>query len=263
VTFVDSTSTQAIVSAIRENTRALYLESPSNPLLKISDIAAAAGVARKRGILTIVDNTFMTPYLQRPLALGCNIVLHSGTKFLNGHSDVVCGLAVAADAELGKRLRFLQNAFGAILGPHDSWLTLRGLRTLKVRMEESQKSALQIAQWLRRQQRVKRVFYPGLPDHPGYSTHKQQASGPGAVLSFELESERLTRKLLEGVKLAAFAVSLGGVESILSYPSRMSHAAMPPAERSIRGISDSLVRLSVGLEAADDLIEELDGLIKG
>jgi cysteine-S-conjugate beta-lyase len=263
VTFVDSTSLEAINAAIRENTRAIYLESPSNPLLKISDIAAAAGIARKRGILTIVDNTFMTPYLQRPLALGCDIVLHSGTKFLNGHSDVVCGLAVTAAAELGNRLRFLQNAFGAILGPQDSWLTLRGLRTLKVRMEESQRSALQIAQWLTGQRRVKRVFYPGLPDHPGYSIHKQQASGPGAVFSFDLESEKLTRKLLEGVKLAAFAVSLGGVESILSYPARMSHAAMPPAERSIRGISDSLVRLSVGLEAADDLIEELDDLING
>jgi cysteine-S-conjugate beta-lyase len=263
VTFVDSTNTEAVTGAIRENTRALYLESPSNPLLKISDIAAATDVARKRGILTIVDNTFMTPYLQRPLALGCDIVLHSGTKFLNGHSDVVCGLAVTADAELGKRLRFVQNAFGAILGPHDSWLTLRGLRTLKVRMEESQRSALQVARWLTQQPRVKRVFYPGLPDHPGFSIHRQQSSGPGAVLSFELESVKLTRKLLEGVKLAAFAVSLGGVESILSYPSRMSHAAMPPAERGIRGISDSLVRLSVGLESDDDLIEELDGLING
>ncbi len=263
VTFVDSTSLEAISAAVRENTRAIYLESPSNPLLKISDIAGAARLARKRGILTIVDNTFMTPYLQKPLALGCDIVLHSATKFINGHSDVVCGLAVAANEELGKRLRFLQNAFGAILGPHDSWLTLRGLRTLRLRMEESQRSALRIVQWLTRQKRVRRVFYPGLPDHPGYSMHKQQASGPGAVLSFELESVELTRKLLEGVKLAAFAVSLGGVESILSYPARMSHAAMPPHERAIRGISDSLVRLSVGLEAADDLIEELDGLING
>lgn len=263
VTFVDSTGTEAISRAMRENTRAIYLESPSNPLLKISDIAAAAGVAHARGILTIVDNTFMTPYLQRPLALGCDIVLHSGTKFLNGHSDVVCGLVVAASDELGKRLRFLQNAVGAILGPQDSWLTLRGLRTLKVRMEECQRSALQIAQWLARQRRVKRVYYPGLPDHEGYLIHKNQASGPGAVLSFELESVQLTRRLLEGVKLAAFAVSLGGVESILSYPARMSHAAMPPAERGIRGISDSLVRLSVGLEGVDDLVEELDGLING
>jgi cystathionine beta-lyase len=261
VTFVDATDTGAIAAAIGPATKGLYLETPSNPLLKITDLRAAAALARERGIITMVDNTFMTPYLQRPLELGCDIVLHSGTKFINGHSDVVCGLAVVADDELGKRLRFIQNGFGAILGPQDSWLTLRGLRTLKVRMEESQASAIQIARWLEEHPRVARVFYPGLESHPGIVVHADQSAGPGAVLSFELDSIGTTRRLLEGAHLAAFAVSLGGVESIISYPARMSHAAMPPAERAARGISDTLVRLSVGLEDVDDLLAELERLL--
>jgi cysteine-S-conjugate beta-lyase len=262
-TFVDVTDPTAIEAALRPNTRGLFLETPSNPLLKITDLAAAAGLARSRGILTLVDNTFMTPYFQRPLELGCDIVLHSGTKFLNGHSDVICGFAVAKDEELAKRLKFIQNAFGAVLGPQDSWLVLRGLKTLKVRMEESQRGAQAVALWLSGQRRVPRVFYPGLPDHPGAAIHARQASGAGAVLSFTLESVELTHRLLEGAKLAAFAVSLGGVESILSYPARMSHAAMPPAERASRGVTDTLVRLAVGLEDADDLIADLDRLING
>lgn len=262
-TFVDATSLDAVRNAIRPNTRALYLETPSNPLLKITDLAGAAAIAREHGIITLVDNTFMTPYLQRPLDLGCDIVLHSGTKFLNGHSDVICGFAVVRDKELGTRIRFLQNAFGAVLGPQDSWLVLRGLKTLKVRMEESQRSAIAVAEWLAGQKRVKDVHYPGLSSHPGFAVHQRQASGPGAVLSFNLTSVELTKQVLEGMTLAAFAVSLGGVESIISYPAKMSHAAMPPAERKSRGISDTLVRLSVGLEDADDMIEELDRLLNG
>jgi cystathionine beta-lyase len=260
-TFVDATDPDAIAAAIRPETKALYLETPSNPLLKITDLRAAAALARGRGLLSIVDNTFMTPYLQRPLALGLDIVLHSGTKFLNGHSDVICGFAVTADRDLGQRLRFLQNAFGAVLGPQDCWLTLRGVKTLKVRLEESQRSAARVAAWLAAQPNVVRVLYPGLPGHPGADVHARQADGPGAVLSFELASAALTRRLLEGVELAAFAVSLGGVESILSWPAKMSHASMPPAERAARGIGDNLVRLSVGLEDADDLIGDLDRLI--
>jgi cystathionine beta-lyase len=259
--FVDATSLDAVREAIRPNTRALYLETPSNPLLKITDLAGAAAIAKERGIITLVDNTFMTPYLQRPLDEGCDIVLHSGTKFLNGHSDVICGFAVVRDAELGSRIRFLQNAFGAILGPQDSWLVLRGLKTLKVRMEESQSSAIAVAQWLSEQEEITEVFYPGLPSHPGFAVHQRQASGPGAVLSFTLSSVELTKKVLEGMTLAAFAVSLGGVESIISYPARMSHAAMTPAERESRGITDTLVRLSVGLEDAEDLIVELGRIL--
>ena len=261
VSFVDATSLEAMAAAIRPNTKALYLETPSNPLIKIIDLPAAAALAKAHGLLTIVDNTFMTPYLQRPLELGCDIVLHSGTKFLNGHSDVICGFAVTGDPELGKRLRFIQNAFGAVLGPQDCWLVLRGLRTLKVRMEESQSSAKTIVSWLQKQPAVAKVYYPGLPGHPGHQTHLRQASGPGAVLSFELANFQVTKQLLEGVKLAAFAVSLGGVESILSYPAKMSHAAMPPAEREARGIKDTLVRLSVGLEDPEDLIADMDRIL--
>ena len=261
--FADTTSIAAIEAALRPNTKGLFLETPSNPLLKITDLAGAARLARSRGIITLVDNTFMTPYFQRPLDLGCDIVLHSGTKFLNGHSDVICGFAAVADGELAKRLKFIQNAFGAVLGPQDSWLVLRGLKTLKVRMEESQRGAVAVANWLVRQERVTEIFYPGLPGHPGHGIHRGQASGPGAVLSFKLESVELTRRLLEESRLAAFAVSLGGVESIISYPAKMSHAAMPQHEREARGVTDTLVRLSVGLEDAEDLIADLNRIING
>ncbi|MEI8355002.1 MAG: aminotransferase class I/II-fold pyridoxal phosphate-dependent enzyme, partial [Deltaproteobacteria bacterium] len=263
VTFVDATIPENIRAAIRPETKGLFLETPSNPLLKITDLKAVAEIAREQGIITMVDNTFMTPYLQRPLDLGCDIVLHSGTKFLNGHTDVICGLAVVKEKELGSRIRFIQNAFGAILGPQDAWLVLRGLKTLKVRIDESQRTAIAVADWLTRQERVKDVYYPGLQAHPGFDVHNRQSSGPGAVLSFTLDTLDLTRKLLENCKLAAFAVSLGGVESIISYPAKMSHASMPREERKARGISDTLVRLSLGLEDSGDMIKELDRLING
>lgn len=262
-TFVDATSTEAIAAAIRPETKAIFLESPSNPLIKITDLKAAAQLAKEKGLITIVDNTFMTPYLQRPLELGCDIVLHSGTKFLNGHSDVICGFSVTNNPELGQRMRFIQNAFGAVLGPQDCWLVLRGLKTLKVRMDESQSSADMIARWLKEQKGVAKVYYPGLPEHPGHAIHCAQATGPGAVLSFELTTYDATKRLVEGVKLAAFAVSLGGVESILSYPAKMSHAAMPAAEREARGIKETLVRLSVGLEDPEDLMEDMAKFLKG
>jgi len=256
-TFVDATDLIAIEAAIRPETRGIYLETPSNPLLKVTDLRGAAAIARRHGIITLVDNTFMTPYLQRPLELGCDIVLHSGTKFLNGHSDVICGFAVVNDTELGNRIRYVQNAFGTGLGPQDSFLTLRGVKTLKVRMEESQRNTEKIVTWLKNHPRVTAVHYPGLASHPGYAIHAAQAYGPGAVFSFELDSYETTKRLLEGSKLAAFAVSLGGVESIISYPARMSHAAVPPEERRRKGITDTLVRLSVGLEDVDDLIEDM------
>jgi len=257
-TFVDATDLAAIESAIRPETKGLYLETPSNPLLKVTDLRGAVEIARRHGIITLVDNTFMTPYLQRPLELCCDIVLHSGTKFLNGHSDVICGFAVVKDAGLGQRIRFIQNAFGTGLGPQDSFLTLRGIRTLKVRMDQSQQNTLKIAAWLKSHQRVTAVHYPGLAEHPGYAIHAGQADGPGAVFSFELDSFETTKRLLEGSQLAAFAVSLGGVESIISYPARMSHASLPPEERLRKGITDTLVRLSVGLEDPDDLIADLE-----
>jgi cystathionine beta-lyase len=257
-TFVDATSLSAIESAIRPETKGIYLETPSNPLMKITDLRGAVAIARRHGIITLVDNTFMTPYLQRPLELGCDIVLHSGTKFLNGHSDVICGFAVVKDADLGQRIRYIQNAFGTGLGPQDSFLTLRGIKTLKVRMDQSQQNTVKIAQWLRSHSRVTAVHYPGLLEHPGFAIHASQADGPGAVFSFELDSFDTTKRLLEGSKLAAFAVSLGGVESIISYPARMSHASVPADERLRKGITDTLVRLSVGLEDPEDLIADLE-----
>jgi cystathionine beta-lyase len=259
--FVDATRLDAIEAAIRPETKGIYLESPSNPLLKITDLRGVVELARPRGIITLVDNTFMTPYLQRPLELGCDIVLHSGTKFLNGHSDVICGFAVVSDPDLGNRIRFIQNAFGAILGPQDSFLTLRGLKTLKIRMDQSQQSAEKIAAWLQTRKSVIKVHYPGLADHPGHAVNAGQADGPGAVLSFELESYELTKQLLEKLRFSAFAVSLGGVESIISYPAKMSHAAVPKEEREKKGIKDTLVRLSVGLEDVDDLIADLQQVI--
>ncbi len=257
-TFVDATDLAAIEAAIRPETKGIYLETPSNPLLKVTDLRGAAQIARTHGIITLVDNTFMTPYLQRPLDLGCDIVLHSGTKFINGHSDVLCGFAVVRDRELGDRIRSIQNAFGTGLGPQDSFLTLRGVKTLKVRMEQSQLNTARIVEWLKQHPRVTAIHYPGLVEHPGYETHRSQADGPGAVFSFELDSFETTKKLLENSRLAAFAVSLGGVESIISYPAKMSHAAVPKEERQRKGITDTLVRLSVGLEDPEDLIADFE-----
>ncbi len=229
--------------------------------MKITDLRGAVAIARRHGIITLVDNTFMPPYLQRPLELGCDIVLHSGTKFLNGHSDVICGFAVVNDTELGQRIRYIQNAFGKGLGPQDSFLTLRGVKTLKVRMDQSQRNTMVVAAWLKAHKRVTALHYPGLAEHPGYAIHAAQSDGSGAVFSFELDSFETTKRLLEGSRLAAFAVSLGGVESIISYPARMSHAALPKEVRERKGITDTLVRLSVGLEDPDDLIADLEQAI--
>ncbi|MEA4856712.1 trans-sulfuration enzyme family protein [Solidesulfovibrio sp.] len=256
--FVDTADLAAVARAVTPRTRAVYVESPSNPLLAITDLAAVAGLAKAKGLTSIVDNTFMTPYLQRPLALGFDIVVHSATKFLGGHSDLVAGLAVTADAELGLRLAGIQNAFGAVLPPLDSWLLLRGLRTLAVRLAAEQATAGELAAWLAGRDDLARVHYPGLAGHPGQDIHRAQADGPGAVLSFELQSPAAAKAFMRALTLPKLAVSLGGVESILSYPATMSHAAMPAAERAARGISDALVRLSVGLESAADLKADLD-----
>ncbi|MBT2688746.1 cystathionine beta-lyase [Bacillus sp. ISL-47] len=255
-TFVDMTNLDEVKAAIRPNTKVFYVETPSNPLLKVTDIEAISSLAKEHDALTFVDNTFLTPALQKPLALGADIVLHSATKFLSGHSDVVAGLAVVKDPDLAGRLAFLQNSFGAVLGVQDAWLVLRGIKTLHVRLEQSVKSAEKIASFLKDHPSIKKVHYPGLEDHPGYELQKKQANSAGAVLSFELEDEQALRTFVEGVQIPVFAVSLGAVESILSYPAKMSHAAMPPAERDQRGITSSLLRLSVGLENADDIIED-------
>jgi cysteine-S-conjugate beta-lyase len=255
-TFVDMTNLDEVKEAIQPNTKAFYVETPSNPLMKVTDIKAVSRLAKETGALTFVDNTFLTPSHQRPLELGADVVLHSATKFLSGHSDVVAGLAVVNSEDLAKRLGFLQNGFGAILGVQDAWLVLRGIKTLHVRLEQSQKSAIKLAEFLDAHPLVDKVHYPGLETHPQYQIQKEQAAGPGAVLSFELANEDSLRTFLANVKIPVFAVSLGAVESILSYPAKMSHAAMPQEDREKRGITNSLVRLSVGLENPDDLIKD-------
>lgn len=260
-TFVDMTDLESVKAAVQPNTKAIYIETPSNPLLKVTDIQAVCDIAKKAGALSFVDNTFLTPALQKPLNLGADVVLHSATKFLSGHSDVVAGLAVVKDPELAARLGSLQNSFGAVLGVQDAWLVMRGLKTLSVRMEHSQKGAEKIAAYLKEQPLVKKVYYPGLSDHPQHAIQKGQSLGAGAVLSFELESEEVFRSFVNTVELPVFAVSLGAVESILSYPAKMSHAAMPDDEREKRGITNSLLRLSVGLENPDDIIKDFDAAL--
>jgi cystathionine beta-lyase len=262
-TAVDASDPKAIKNAIRPNSRALFLETPSNPLLKITDIRSAAGVAKEAGLLTIVDNTFMTPLLQRPIECGADIVVHSATKFLGGHSDVVSGLAVTANEELGRRVYAVQNGFGGIAGPWDSWLVLRGIKTLKVRLEAEQRGALTIARFLETHPAVERVYYPGLESHRGKFIHDGQASGSGAVLSFATKTRERALAFLGNTTLAAAAVSLGGVETIASYPVRMSHAAMPPEERDRLGITDTLIRISVGLEDPEDLVADFDRALVG
>lgn len=258
-TFVDMTKLDLIEKAIKPNTRMLFLETPSNPLLKITDIAGVVELALKRGLLTLIDNTFMSPYFQRPLDLGVDIVVHSATKFLGGHSDVIGGAVVTRSEDLAARVYAVQYGFGAVLGPQDCWLLMRGIKTLRARMEVQQESAMEIALWLKKQPWVSDVYYPGLPDHPGHEIQKAQASGFGAVLSFKTDTVERARLIMQRARLWSVAVSLGGVESILSYPAKMSHAAIPPEERARLGITDSLLRLSVGLEDAGDLIDDLAG----
>ncbi|MFB7139392.1 trans-sulfuration enzyme family protein [Gottfriedia sp. NPDC056225] len=253
-TFVDASNLQEIEAGIKPNTKGLYLETPSNPLLKITDLRGAIKLAKENDILVIVDNSFLSPYLQKPLDLGADIVVHSATKFIAGHSDVIGGLAVVNSEELAQELYTIQNSFGAILGPQDCWLTLRGLKTLKVRMDAYEQTASKLANWLLEQEEVEDVYYPGLKNHPGHDIHFEQASGAGAVLSFTLKTIEQTTKFLQTVENVAVAVSLGGVETIVSYPVKMSHAAIPVDVRERLGVKDTLIRVSVGLEDLEDLI---------
>jgi cystathionine beta-lyase len=258
---VDASDSEKIRAAVKPNTKALFLETPSNPLLKITDLRAAAAIAKEAGLITIVDNTFMTPLRQRPLELGMDIVVHSATKFLGGHSDVLAGLAVASDPLLRKQIYAVQNGFGAVLGPWDSWLVMRGIKTLKVRYEAQEKTARSVAEFLNQHKNIAAVYYPGLAGHQGKAVHDGQASGAGAVFSFKTNTKEKALAFLGKTRLAAAAVSLGGVETIASYPVKMSHAAMPPAERERLGITDTLIRISAGLEEAEDLIADFDAAL--
>ncbi|MGE7111651.1 aminotransferase class I/II-fold pyridoxal phosphate-dependent enzyme [Lysinibacillus sp. NPDC047702] len=255
-TFVDFTDLAAVEAAITPTTKLLYMETPSNPTLGITDIRGVVTLAKQHNCLTFLDNTFMTPLHQRPLELGVDVVIHSATKFLSGHSDIIAGLTVTADEKLGQDLYFIQNSFGNILGIQDSFTLLQNIKTTDVRFSRSAESAQKIAEFLSANSLVEQVYYPGLESHPGYDIHRSQCTSAGAVLSFRLPSYKAAKALVEAMKIPVFAVSLGGVESILSYPAKMSHAAMEPEERAKRGITDGLLRFSVGLEHVDDLIAD-------
>ncbi|MCH4826150.1 MAG: bifunctional cystathionine gamma-lyase/homocysteine desulfhydrase [Planococcus sp. (in: firmicutes)] len=261
-TFVDTGNLAEVEAAVKENTKAIFIETPTNPLLKITDIEAVAAFAKSKNLLTIVDNTFMTPYLQNPIKLGADIVLHSATKYIGGHSDVVAGLVVVNSAELAEEVHFVQNSIGAILGPQDSWLLIRGLKTLGLRMEEANSNAQKIAEFLEGHDAVGKVIYPGLESHPGRELMQKQATGFGGMISFDVGSKEKAGELLAKLKYFTLAESLGAVESLISVPAQMTHASIPIERRAELGIVEGLVRISVGIEDVEDLIEDLENALK-
>ena len=255
--FVDTTDPDALRAAVTPGTKAIYIETPSNPMMNVTDIRLCAEVAKSVGALLIVDNTFLSPYLQNPLTLGADIAVHSGTKYLGGHNDTIAGFVCVADKAIGEKLHKISYTMGATLSPFDSWLMLRGIKTLAVRMERAQENALAIANWLKMQPKVRKVYYVGLPEHPGYAVNASQSRGSGAMLSFALDSAETALQVLAKVKIITFAESLGGPESLITLPATQTHADVPAEERERLGITDSFLRMSVGLENAKDLIEDL------
>ncbi len=261
--FVDTVDLQNIERVIRPNTKMLFIETPTNPTMEITDLAGAATIAKRHKLLSVVDNTFATPFLQQPLSFGFDIVVHSLTKYLNGHSDMLGGFVVTNDAAVTEKLRFLQKAVGGILSPFDAWLCMRGTKTLAVRMKQHNENAIIVAQWLIKQQGIRKVYYPGLPDHPQHALAKKQMRGFGGMISFDLGSLENAAAFLKRVRLCALAESLGGVETIITHPATMTHAAIPPEQRVRIGITDGLVRISVGIEDVEDIITDLDKALKG
>lgn len=261
-TFVDSSDVGAIVDAMRPNTRLVHIETPTNPMMQLTDLAAAADVAHRGNALLSVDNTFASPYNQRPLEFGADIVLHSTTKYLNGHSDMVGGIVVVKEPVLHERVRFLQNAAGAVPGPWDSWLALRGTKTLHLRMRAHNENGARIAEWLESHPAVERVYYPGLASHPQHELAVHQMSGFTGMISIELGSIERAKQVLERVRIFALAESLGGVESLIGHPAMMTHASVPEERRKRMGLTDGLVRLSCGVEDVDDLLEDLDQALR-
>jgi cystathionine gamma-lyase len=257
--FVDLSDDQAVLKSIKPNTKMIWIETPTNPLLRLVDIQKIAALAKSRGILTIVDNTFATPWVQRPLEFGADIVMHSATKYLNGHSDMLGGIAVTANPELADRIAFLHNATGAVSGPFDSYLALRGLKTLPLRMRQTSESAITIASWLEKHPKVAKVLYPGLPTHPQHALAKQQMqNGFSGIVTFFVKGDlESARRFLERCRLFTLAESLGGVESLVDHPGLMTHASIPLEQRKALGIDDTLIRLSVGIEDVADLIDDL------
>lgn len=256
--YVDTTDTAAVTAAIEPDSRALLVETPGNPLLGVADLAALGEACREHELLFVVDNTFLTPVLQRPFDFGADIVVHSATKYLGGHNDLCAGVLVAREEKLGERLYFLQNSTGGILPPQDCWLLMRSLKTLSLRLERHCANALKVAQWLNAHPRVSAVYYPGLEDHPGHALSQRQASGFGGMLSFRVDSRTTARQVLKRLKLISFAESLGGVESLMTLPAVQTHGDIPEPERRRLGICESLLRLSVGIEDADDIIADLE-----
>ncbi|WP_427137370.1 bifunctional cystathionine gamma-lyase/homocysteine desulfhydrase [Psychrobacillus psychrodurans] len=256
-TFVDTGDISNVEAEIKENTKAIFLETPTNPLLKVTDIEGIAKLGKEKGLLTIVDNTFMTPYFQQPIALGADIVVHSATKYLGGHSDVVAGLVVVNSDQLATDLHFVQNSVGAVLGPQDSWLLMRGIKTLGIRMEEHNVNAQRIAEFLNNHEAVSNVFYPGIATHPGHELMKKQTTGFGGMISFDVGSAEKADELLAKLRFFTLAESLGAVESLISVPARMTHASIPSVRRAELGITDGLVRISVGIEDVEDLLDDL------
>lgn len=252
-----------IEKAVKENTKAIYIETPTNPMMNVSDIEKISAIAKKHSLILIVDNTFLSPYFQNPLALGADVVVHSGTKFLGGHNDTIAGFLVTNNEKIQEKLRFLIKTTGAGLSPFDSWLMLRGIKTLGLRMERAQENALCLAEWLKKQSVVKKVYYPGLPEHPGYDIMKKQARGFGSMITFDVETKEQALKILERVKMIKFAESLGGTETLITYPTTQTHADVPEEVRLKNGITDRTLRVSVGIEDKEDLIEELNKVFGG
>jgi cystathionine beta-lyase/cystathionine gamma-synthase len=257
-TYVDTSDANNVDRAIRKNTRMVYVETPTNPLMRLSDLAAISQITRRKKIDLVVDNTFMSPYFQQPLALGADMVVHSTTKFLNGHSDGLGGVVVCAKQEHADKLAFLQKASGAILSPFECWLVLRGVKTLAARMEIHDRSGRMVADFLAGHKKVKAVFYPGLANHPQHALAKRQMSGFGSMITFETGSQKNANKLLKKVRLCSLAESLGGVETLISHPATMTHAALGEKGRKAIGLTDGLVRISVGIEDVDDILDDLD-----
>ena len=253
VTFVDSSNLAALQAAITPQTKAVFVESPTNPMMAVSDLRAIAGICKKQGLTFIVDNTFMSPYWQNPLLLGADVVVHSATKYLGGHSDVLAGLVVTATEEMGEEVHFIQKAMGGVLGPQDSWLLMRGIKTLAVRMEQHERNANVLAQWLTTLPGIEKVYYPGLESHPQHQLAKSQAGGFGGMISFELTSPELADHLQSRLKIISLAISLGGVESLICLPAKTTHASFPVELLDALGVNDRLVRLSVGIENVEDL----------
>lgn len=256
-TYVDLRDLEAVNKALRAETKAIFVETPTNPLMQITNIREITSLAKQHGLLTIVDNTFMTPYCQRPLELGADVILHSATKYLGGHNDVLAGLIVTKGEELSEKIRFLHNSIGAVLGPQDSWLLVRGMKTLALRMDRHQSNALAVAKKLQEHPAVAEVFYPGLEEHPGHEIQASQASGYSGMVSFRVRSQEQVGLFLQNLRVVSFAESLGGVESLCTYPATQTHADIPEEVRAYVGVCDRLLRLSVGIEHPDDLIADL------